>query len=46
MNRKMYEAYCRTYQTVMKAATGVLDWTEPELIKGSGAVKKLPEKIK
>ena len=46
MNRKMYEAYCRTYQTVMKAATGVLDWSEPELIKGSGAVKKLPEKIK
>ena len=46
MNRKMYEAYCRTYQAVMKAATGVLDWTEPELIKGAGAVKELPKKIK
>ena len=46
MNRKMYEAYCRTYQTVMKAATGVLDWSEPQLIKGAGAVTKLPQVIK
>ena len=46
MNRKMYEAYCRTYQAVMKAATGVLDWSEPQLIKGAGAVTKLPQVIK
>ena len=46
MNRKMYEAYCRTYQNVMKMATGVLDWTEPQLIKGAGAVTKLPKVIK
>ncbi len=46
MNRKMYEAYCRTFQGVMKAAMGVLDWSEPQLIKGSGAVKKLPQVIK
>lgn len=46
MNRKMYEAYCRTYQTVMKAATGILDWSEPQLIKGAGAVTKLPQVIK
>ncbi len=46
MNRKMYEAYCRTYQSVMKMATGVLDWTEPQLIKGAGAVTKLPAVIK
>lgn len=46
MNRKMYEAYCRTYQNVMKVATGFLDWTEPQLIKGSGAVTKLPQVIK
>ncbi|MBR5234470.1 MAG: iron-containing alcohol dehydrogenase [Clostridia bacterium] len=42
----MYEAYCRTYQNVMKMATGVLDWTEPQLIKGAGAVTKLPKVIK
>lgn len=46
MNRKMYEAYCRTYQNVMKMATGVLDWSEPQLIKGAGAVTKLPQVIK
>lgn len=46
MNRKMYEAYCRTYQNVMKMATGVLDWSEPQLIKGAGAVTKLPKVIK
>ncbi len=46
MSKKMYEAYCRTYQNVMKVATGFLDWTEPQLIKGSGAVKKLPSVIK
>ena len=42
----MYEAYCRTYQNVMKMATGVLDWSEPQLIKGAGAVTKLPKVIK
>ena len=46
MNKKLYEAYCRTYQGVMRAATGILDWTEPELIKGAGAVKELPKKVK
>ena len=46
MNRKMYEAYCRTFQGVMRVAMNVLDWSEPELLKGAGAVKDLPKKIK
>ena len=46
MNRKMYEAFCRTFQGAMKIGMSVLDWSEPELLKGSGAVKKLPKKIK
>ncbi len=46
MNRKMYEAYCRTFQGVMRVAMNVLDWSEPELLKGAGAVKELPKKIK
>ena len=46
MNRKMYEAFCRTFQGAMKIGMAVLDWSEPELLKGSGAVKKLPKKIK
>ena len=46
MNKKLFEAYCRTYQGVMRAATNVLDWSEPELINGAGAVKELPKKVK
>ena len=46
MNRKMYEAYCRAYQATFRLAVNVLDWTEPKLIKGEGAVKKLPATIK
>ncbi len=46
MNRKMYEAYCRAYQATFRLAVNVLDWSEPKLIKGEGAVKKLPAKIK
>ncbi|MBO5934422.1 MAG: iron-containing alcohol dehydrogenase [Clostridia bacterium] len=42
----MYEAYCRTFQGVMRVAMNVLDWSEPELLKGAGAVKELPKKIK
>lgn len=46
MNKKAYEAYCRAYQGVMRAAVNVLDWTEPKLIKGAGAVKELPKTVK
>lgn len=46
MNKKAYEAYCRAYQGVMRAAVTILDWSEPELIKGSGAVRELPKKVK
>ncbi len=43
---KMYAAYCRTYQTVFKYATKVLDWSGPQVIKGPGSVKKLPGVLK
>lgn len=43
---KAYERYCRAYQGVMRAAVTVLDWTEPKLIKGAGAVKELPKTVK
>ena len=46
MNRKMYETFCRTFQSVFKVAMNVLDWSEPKLIKGEGAVKELPKTIK
>lgn len=46
MNRKMYESFCRTFQSVFKVAMNVLDWSEPKLIKGAGAVKELPKTIK
>lgn len=40
------KAYCRSYQAAFRVAVNFLDWTEPVLIKGEGAVKKLPEVIK
>ncbi len=46
MNRKIYESYCRAYQGVFRMAVNVLDWTEPKLLKGVGAVKELPKTIK
>ncbi len=46
MNKSLYNTYCRSYQGVMKAAANFLDWSEPELIKGAGSVKKLPVVLK
>ncbi len=43
---KLTIAYCRTYQAAFRVAVNFLDWTEPQVIKGEGAVKKLPEIIK
>ena len=42
----IFESYCRTYQGVFRVATKFLDWSEPELIKGAGSVKKLAEVVK
>ncbi len=42
----VYESYCRTYQAVFRVATKFLDWSEPELLKGAGSVKKLAETVK
>jgi alcohol dehydrogenase class IV len=41
-----YAFYCRAYQHIMKVATNFLNWTEPQLLKGPGAVKELPQLIK
>ena len=46
MNRKLYESYCRAYQATFRLAVNALDWTEPKLIKGAGAVKELPKTVK
>ncbi len=43
---KITKAYCRAYQGVFRVAVKFLDWTEPKVIKGEGAVKKLPGIIK
>ena len=36
----------RAFQKGMFAASAFLDWTPPEVLKGPGAVKKLPALIK
>lgn len=43
---QMKKAYYRTFQFVMKYAMFIFDWSEPELLEGSGAVKRLPALIK
>ncbi len=42
------KAYYRTYQVVFKIATclPMFDWSEPYVLEGPGAVRKLPEFIK
>lgn len=42
----LYKCYCRAYQAVFRVATKFLDWTEPQLMKGAGSVKKLAETVK
>ncbi len=42
----LFNAYCRAFQKALYVGTFFLDWTKPELIKGAGAVTKLPEAIK
>ena len=42
----LFKAYCRAYQKTMKLAMYMLDWSEPELIQGAGAVKRLPAAVK
>jgi alcohol dehydrogenase class IV len=39
----MYQIYCRAFQKMMKFASVFLPWRKPELIKGEGCLKKLPE---
>lgn len=45
---KTARVYARTYQSVFKVimSTDILNWKEPELLEGPGAVKKLPSLIK
>ena len=43
---KLFKAYCRTYQGIFRVAVNFLNWKEPELVKGAGSVKKLPEVVK
>ncbi len=42
------KAYYRTYQVVFKIATSTpfFDWSEPKVLEGPGAIRKLPEFIK
>jgi len=39
-------AYYRAFQKIMKIAMFFMDWSEPELLTGPGAILKLPEVIK
>ena len=43
---QMKKAYYRAFQKVMKIAMYAFDWSEPLLLEGPGAIKKLPDLIK
>lgn len=43
---ELKKAYYRTYQFIMKIAVNFLDWRQPELLEGPGAIRRLPELIK
>ena len=43
---ELKKCWYRTYQTVYKFAMRVLDWSEPYLLEGEGAVLRLPAFIK
>ena len=43
---KLFNAYCRVYQKALYVGSYFLDWTQPELLKGAGAVKQLPAVIR
>lgn len=42
----IYNLYCRAFQKVLKIGVSFLDWSEPEIISGTGSVKQLPANIK
>ena len=46
MSNLFRDIYYRSYQKVYMAAECFFDWSEPELLKGAGAVKKLPALVK
>ena len=43
---QLKKAYYRSFQAIMKYAMFIFDWSEPELLEGPGAVKRLPALIK
>lgn len=46
MISNLKKAYYRTYQKVFKVVMCLMDWSEPEVIEGSGAIKRLPKLVK
>ncbi len=43
---ELKKCWYRTYQTVFKLAMNFMDWSEPQLLEGSGSVLRLPEFVK
>ena len=40
------KAFLRVYQQTFRVAMCIFDWSEPTLLEGPGAIRKLPEFIK
>lgn len=39
----LYNVYCRVYQKVLKTVSPFLNWHEPEILEGVGAVEKIAQ---
>ena len=37
---------CRVYQAAFRVAVKFLNWQEPKIVKGAGAIKQLPAIVK
>ncbi len=46
MSNTLKKAYYRTYQAAFRAVIPALNWDEPQLLKGPGAIKDLPALVK
>ncbi len=46
MSMNLKHTYYRTYQAAFRMVMPVLNWDEPQLLKGAGAIKDLPALVK
>lgn len=41
----LHELYCRSYQSLLKIASPIMGWREPELLEGPGSLGRLADRL-